>query len=260
MARPQRSWGLADPETPSSPRTMRTLRKIQSHQVLTTSNALIAQTQSSRPPGAHTGAPEPGAAAASAGPPKRSQSHRRPRSNSDAAAREAALAAAAPTQRRPARKTGSGVGVKRSLLETLLRDGPHNGKTREALQELKYLVLSTRVDADGDGMVRASPKCCHRQYRTQETDSYLITVPVPCLPMVGPSQCSACPHRRLPRPCAPGRLPSVYQDSQRYLPHARNRPALQAPRNRGESHPASQCRGLETSRHQSETSIATYFI
>lgn len=45
--------------------------------------------------------------------------------------------------------------MKRSLLESLIRDGPQNGKTREALQELKYLVLSYRVDADGDGMVRA---------------------------------------------------------------------------------------------------------
>lgn len=145
-------WGLANPETPASPRTMRTLRKIQSHQVLTTSNAPIAQAQSSRPSGTRA---DPATTAAPAGTPTRSQSHRRPRSNSDAAAREAAFAAAAPAQRRPARKNGSGVGVKRSLLENLLRDGPQNGKTREALQELKYLVLSYRVDADGDGMVRA---------------------------------------------------------------------------------------------------------
>lgn len=161
MAKRQPSWGLANPETPASPRTMRTLRKIQSHQVLTTSSALIAQTQSSRPSGAR-GA-DPGKAAAPERAPTQSLSHRRPRSNSDAAAREAALAAPASTQRRPARKTGSGVGIKRSLLENLLRDGPQNGKTWEALQELKYLVLSYRVDADGDGMVRASPKCCPRQ-------------------------------------------------------------------------------------------------
>lgn len=57
------------------------------------------------------------------------------------------------TQKRPARKTGSSVGVKRSGLETLLREGPPNGDILEGLQELRYLILSTRVDADHDGMV-----------------------------------------------------------------------------------------------------------
>ncbi|CAI7620774.1 unnamed protein product [Penicillium manginii] len=148
MAKPHPSWGLAGPETPASPRTMRTLRKIQSHQVLTTSNALIAQTQS-RPSPART---HDSNSTDSPGGPTRTLTHRRARSNSDAAAREAALAAPIPHHRRPARKTGSGIGLKRSLLENLLRDGPQNGKTQEALQELKYLVLSTKVDADGDGM------------------------------------------------------------------------------------------------------------
>ncbi|KAJ6000398.1 hypothetical protein N7481_000807 [Penicillium waksmanii] len=148
MAKPHPSWGLAGPETPASPRTMRTLRKIQSHQVLTTSNALIAQTQS-RPSPART---HDSNSTDSPGGPTRTLTHRRARSNSDAAAREAALAAPIPHHRRPARKTGSGIGVKRSLLENLLRDGPQYGKTREGLQELKYLVLSTKVDADGDGM------------------------------------------------------------------------------------------------------------
>ncbi|KAJ5911903.1 uncharacterized protein N7473_001206 [Penicillium subrubescens] len=148
MAMPQPSWGLGGPEVPSSPRTMRTLRKIQSHQVLTTSSALIAQTQSSHlsaTRGTDTGL------SATSGSTIRTPA-RRPRSNSDAAALEASLVAPIPTQRRPARKTGSGVGIKRSLLENLVRDGPQNGNTKEALQELKYLVLSTGVDADGDGM------------------------------------------------------------------------------------------------------------
>ncbi|KAJ5086133.1 hypothetical protein N7532_010904 [Penicillium argentinense] len=150
MAKPQPSWGLAGPETPASPRTMRTLRKIQSHQVLTTSSALIAQTQSSRP--SATRQTDSGPTATPNSSSTRTLTHRRARSNSDAAAREAALAAPMPTQRRPARKTGSGIGIKRSLLENLLRDGPQNGKTHEGLQELKYLILSTKVDADGDGM------------------------------------------------------------------------------------------------------------
>lgn len=149
MAKYQPSWGLPGPEVPASPRTMRTLRKIQSHQVLTTSNALIAQTQSSR---SGSRVADPGSTISTANNTVRAPVHRRARSNSDAATREAALAPV-PTQRRPARKTGSGIGLKRSLLENLLRDGPQNGRTPEALQELKYLVLSTRVDADGDGMV-----------------------------------------------------------------------------------------------------------
>ncbi|KAL1970482.1 hypothetical protein VTN77DRAFT_4126 [Rasamsonia byssochlamydoides] len=55
--------------------------------------------------------------------------------------------------RRPPRKTGSsGFPLKRSNLENLLREGPEEGKVLEALQELRLLVLSSRVDADGDGM------------------------------------------------------------------------------------------------------------
>ncbi|KAJ6119215.1 hypothetical protein N7523_003495 [Penicillium sp. IBT 18751x] len=148
MSKHQQSWGLPSPELIASPRTMRTLRKIQSHQVLTTSNALIAQTQSSRS-GARVA--DSGSSSNNSNNTIRAPIHRRARSNSDAAAREAALAQVS-TQRRPARKTGSGIGIKRSFLENLLRDGPQHGNVQEALQELKYLVLSTRVDADGDGM------------------------------------------------------------------------------------------------------------
>ncbi|KAL5364732.1 putative mitotic check point protein [Aspergillus floccosus] len=134
-----------------SPRTMRTLRKIQSHQVLSSnpSAAILS------PPPSH-----PSTARSSAGPeelthhaqldsPVRLRTHRRARSNSDAGSREAPTMI---SRGRSARKTGSGVGVKRSILESLLRDGPQHGDAAEGLQELRYLVLSTRVDADGDGM------------------------------------------------------------------------------------------------------------
>lgn len=154
MTKPQPSWalGVPGPDTPASPRTMRTLRKIQSHQVLSTSSALIAQTQASRQDGSNEA--DPGSAA-TPGAATRARAHRRARSNSDAAAREAAATPPA-TQRRPARKTGSGIGVKRSLLENFLRDGPQSSNPNEGLRELKYLVLSSRVDADGDGMVRGT--------------------------------------------------------------------------------------------------------
>ncbi|KAJ5526568.1 hypothetical protein N7513_010727 [Penicillium frequentans] len=150
MAHSHASWAFDGPaEAPPSPRTMRTLRKIRSHQVLTTSSALIAQTQSSQSSGARDA--ENGTAVALGNATVRTPAHRRARSNSDAAARMAALTAPVPT-RRPPRKTGSGIGIKRSPLETFLRDGPQNGQGREGLQELKLLILSCRVDADGDGM------------------------------------------------------------------------------------------------------------
>ncbi|CAL5872873.1 uncharacterized protein PFLUO_LOCUS7142 [Penicillium psychrofluorescens] len=150
MAKPQHSWGLAGPDAPPSPRTMRTLRKIQSHQVLSSSGAVNTSTATTQPSQPPTFTLNPGDSSGNAA--TRARAHRRPRSNSDAVARETVATSPAPTQRRPARKTGSGVGLKRSMLESLLRDGPQNGKTAESLQELKYLVLSSRVDADGDGM------------------------------------------------------------------------------------------------------------
>ncbi|KAJ6101844.1 hypothetical protein N7486_004271 [Penicillium sp. IBT 16267x] len=150
MAHSHASWAFDGPaEAPPSPRTMRTLRKIRSHQVLTSSSALIAQTQSSQSSGARD--TENGTAILLGNATARTLTHRRARSNSDAAARMAALTAPAPT-RRPPRKTGSGIGIKRSPLESFLRDGPQNGQGREGLQELKLLILSCRVDADGDGM------------------------------------------------------------------------------------------------------------
>lgn len=152
MAKPQSSWGLGIPgsDLPASPRTQRTLRKIQSHQVLSSSSALIAQTQ-----GSYHAANQDEFESGVPGSATRARAQRRARSNSDAAAREAATTPPA-THRRPARKTGSGIGLKRSLLENFLRDGPQSDNPHEALQELKYLVLSSRVEADGDGMVSAS--------------------------------------------------------------------------------------------------------
>ncbi|KAL4884325.1 rab-GTPase-TBC domain-containing protein [Aspergillus karnatakaensis] len=128
-----------------SPRTMRGLRKIQSHQHLSSGPALSSQLSSAR----SSAGPDELSKPAQLDSPVRLRTHRRARSNSDASSRDAPIL---PTQRRPGRKTGSGFGVKRSHLETLLRDGPQHGNLQEALQELRYLVLSTRVEADGDGM------------------------------------------------------------------------------------------------------------
>ncbi|KKK18003.1 hypothetical protein AOCH_006407 [Aspergillus ochraceoroseus] len=120
-----------------SPRTMRGLRKIQSHQTLSSSpslaSSLLPNTRSSAGP-AELSQP------AQLDSPVRLRTHRRARSNSDASS------------------------------QTLLRDGPQQGNVQEALQELRYLVLSTRVEADGDGM------------STYRVYLWLILLDIPLLP------------------------------------------------------------------------------
>jgi hypothetical protein len=241
MAKPQPSWSLAGPDAPPSPRTMRTLRKIQSHQVLSSSGAVnttAATTQPSQQPKFALNSGNPSVSAAT-----RARAHRRPRSNSDAAARETAATSPVPTQRRPARKTGSGVGLKRSMLESLLRDGPQNGKTAESLQELKYLVLSSRVDADGDGMVGDIPRL---EITMDMLTPGLIPVTIPNIPLACPARYPPSLYRQLPRPHPPGRLPSLYKDPQRHIPHIGHGPAVQTPRHRSKSNSATQCRSVET--------------
>ena len=159
--RTQAQLNLAALESPSpSPRTMRSLRKIQSHHTLssntfsglqtitsaadTDESSLVTQQHHHQ----HQQQQQQQRQLAS---PARIRTHGRGRSNSDSGSREATLTV--PRKRKPARKTGSGIGVKRSLLESYLRDGPQDRNLAEGLQELRYLVLSTRVEADVDGMV-----------------------------------------------------------------------------------------------------------
>lgn len=130
-----------------SPRTMRSLRKIQSHNNLSSGPPLSSQASSAR----SSAGPDELSRPSQLESPVRLRTHRRARSNSDASSRGAPTI---PAQRRPGRKTGSGFGVKKSHLETLLRDGPQQGSLQETLQELRYLVLSTGVEADVDGMVQ----------------------------------------------------------------------------------------------------------
>lgn len=183
--------------SPSSPRTTRGLRKIQSHQHLSTGPSLSSQVSSARSSAGPDEISKP--AQAQLDSPVRLRAHPRARSNSDASSREAPKL---PTQRRPGRKTGSGFGLKRSLLEALLRDGPQQGKVQEALQELRYLVLSSRVDADNDGMV-----CAHLWLLNTTIASFLPAmadplslVNVPSLFMADPTRYSSPSHRSLPFP------------------------------------------------------------
>lgn len=162
------SFAAASP-TPQSPRK---LRKFQSHQTLTsTSYAAFSQQPSTA--SAHHGTTSRSRDSTSTEPSKdaqqqlpqnesaaRTKAVRRGRSNSDAGSNLITPTTMAPRPRRPARKTGSsGFSLRRSGLEVLLRDGPADGKLQEALQELRLLVLSSRVDADGDGMVRGPGRC-----------------------------------------------------------------------------------------------------
>ena len=64
--------------------------------------------------------------------------------------------------------------MKRSVLESYLRDGPQNGDMIEGLQELRYLVLSSRVEADADGMVGFESLDWFEYY---DTDKQLVDIP-----------------------------------------------------------------------------------
>ncbi|KAF7121944.1 hypothetical protein CNMCM5793_009498 [Aspergillus hiratsukae] len=132
-----------------SPRAMRTLRKIQSHQILSSNPSVFSGPISNLSTARSSANAEELAQQAQLDSPVRLRTHRRARSNSDAGSGERPILQ---TQKRPGRKTGSGFGIKRSILESLLRDGPQNGDVDDGLKELRYLVLSTRVEADGDGM------------------------------------------------------------------------------------------------------------
>lgn len=154
-----------------SPRSNRSLRKLQSAHALSTSYAasnspsLISQqrqqqqqqqqqqpqqsqqSQQQRNPGGPqtNGLPQV--------PPFPNQnSHHRTRSNSDALAPSPSHATAAPARRIvPPRKTVL-LQSPKDELETLMRHGPR-GDVPTALQRLRHLILCDGLDADSDGMV-----------------------------------------------------------------------------------------------------------
>lgn len=130
------------PAAPQSPRVLRGLRKIQSFQVLTSKRSNAESQAQNR---AVPQLPDEHSRSEQVGSPS---TRRRARSSSATGLHDGL---AAKSQKRPPRR--SGFGLRRSVLENLLRDGPQNGDLVGGLQELRYLVLSTRVDADADGMV-----------------------------------------------------------------------------------------------------------
>lgn len=148
---------------PASPSSPRKLRKFQSHQTLTSSSfSTFGQPLTPTTTIAHAGGvrqrdtPNNATGAGSQQDAEPLQNNRqRARSNSESGSSIATpLITAPPKAKRPARKTGSsGYFMKRSGLETLLRDGPAEGKLLDTLQELRLMVLSNKVEADTDGMV-----------------------------------------------------------------------------------------------------------
>lgn len=153
-SKPLPQFNPSNATVPPSPRTARTLRKYQSHQALYSSYSSISSQQqqpsNDSSPSRASGLESPFDARSES--PTATRPRRRTRSNSDASGTSSSVVHQTP--RRPARKAGSGIGLKRSSLENLLRDGPPNGDVAGGLKELRYLILSSRVDADSDGMVR----------------------------------------------------------------------------------------------------------
>lgn len=148
--------GAPPPPPPQSPRT---LRKFQSHQQLSSPSLITQQRQHLRRDSNTIGIrgninEQPQHEQPSSTATTKMPSHGRSRSNSDVAI---STRSSLPGHRQSGvgRKSRPSLGAsKRSTLDNLLRDGPPNGNTEEGLQELRYLVLSNRVDSDSDGMVR----------------------------------------------------------------------------------------------------------
>lgn len=137
-----------------SPRSSRTLRKLQSAHALSSNYAalstssLISQqrqqqrnTSSSQSPGPPQIPPLPS-----------QQSHHRTRSNSDAIVPSYSNAGAPPARRNAVPKKATITLTSKDELETLVRQGPR-GDVPTGLQRLRHLILCDGLDADNDGMV-----------------------------------------------------------------------------------------------------------
>lgn len=165
--------------SPTSPTKTRTIRRLQSHQTLSSTSgpSLIAQQRQqqrelhqqlqarshSRDDLFSTGFHGNGVEQTSTSalnttsaqhilPPER---QRRPRSNSDAVLLPMApsTTAAATGSTRPKLKPRQSTGERRSDLDNLIRSGPPNGDLDAGLNKLRYEVLSERVSTESDGMV-----------------------------------------------------------------------------------------------------------
>ena len=132
---------LPDPATipiPASPQTNRTVRRFNSHQQLASNPpSLIAQQRT-----------------------QQQRSGLAPRSSRDDLQNVSRLRAKSdappPQEKRPSssrKMQAMSAHARKSSLEHLLREGPLNGDLTAGLNELRYKVLSSRVEATNTGMV-----------------------------------------------------------------------------------------------------------
>ena len=158
-----------------SPRSTRSLRKLQSAHALSTSYAasntpsLISQQRQQQQQQPPPPPPPPQLQLCSTGvfqnnglpqvPPLPNQSsHHRARSNSDALAPSSSHVGAVPAKKIvPPRRTVV-VQSPKDELETLMRHGPR-GDVPTGLQRLRHLILCDGLDADADGMVSTWRPC-----------------------------------------------------------------------------------------------------
>lgn len=146
---------LRDPNLLASPRTNRTLRKLQSAHALSSNysslngSSLISQQrqqQQRNPVSSQNSAPLQNPPV----PPP--SSHHRTRSNSDALIACFSNSTNAPTRRNAIAKKTVSAQTPKDELEVLVRQGPR-GDVLIGLQRLRHLILCDGLDADSDGMV-----------------------------------------------------------------------------------------------------------
>jgi cell cycle arrest protein BUB2 len=134
------SYDTSSIAIPTSPQTTRTVRRLQSHQQLSSNSpSLITQQRQQQQLHALTNRES----REQLQPPMPNSG--RTRANSDA---PIAFKKPSSTRRLPASATHN----RKSSLEVLLRDGPPSGNIEQGLSELRYQILSSRVEAGKEGM------------------------------------------------------------------------------------------------------------
>jgi cell cycle arrest protein BUB2 len=137
---------------PTSSRTTRTVRRLQSHQQLSSASLITQQRQQQQQhqPSANSSDPRESRRPGSATPQQPIQT------TTTGAGRARANSDAPQSFKKPisARKLPASVThARKSSLETLIRDGPPaSGNLEQGLSDLRYHILSSRVEAGKEGM------------------------------------------------------------------------------------------------------------
>lgn len=158
---------LRDPHLLASPRTTRTLRKLQSAHALSSNYSSLngsSLTSQQRQQQQRTPVSSQSSAQQQNPPIPPSSSHHRTRSNSDALVTSFSSSTSAPTRRNAVSKKTASAQTPKDELEALVRQGPR-GDVPAGLQRLRHLILCDGLDADSDGMVSvlslSNPSECH---------------------------------------------------------------------------------------------------